>query len=105
MPGEGQAHISDFRNPQYHNDRKTVLGRLVETRQVALSRHSRLEQDSGLERMRKRTMSTTDNCVTIVPYFKVRADALGSFKKLCESFVERTQKEGMFVLRLLFRWG
>jgi quinol monooxygenase YgiN len=38
-------------------------------------------------------MATADTCVTISPYFKVRADALGAFKKLCENFVDRTQKE------------
>jgi quinol monooxygenase YgiN len=38
-------------------------------------------------------MATNDTCVTIVPYFKVRSDALAAFKELCEKFVERTRNE------------
>lgn len=38
-------------------------------------------------------MATNDTCVTIVPYFKVRSDALAAFKEVCEKFVERTKNE------------
>ena len=38
-------------------------------------------------------MSTQDRCCTIVPYFKVSADNLPAFQKLCEQFVARTRLE------------
>ena len=38
-------------------------------------------------------MATQDTCCTIVPYFKVTDGKLGTFKKLCEQFVEKTSNE------------
>jgi quinol monooxygenase YgiN len=38
-------------------------------------------------------MTTNDTCVTILPYFKVQPGELAHFKALCESFVERAEKE------------
>ena len=34
-----------------------------------------------------------DTCCTIVPYFKIPAGKLDSFKAFCERFVEQTKKE------------
>lgn len=38
-------------------------------------------------------MATNDNCVTIVPYFKVHAGKMDEFKAGCEDFVNKTQTE------------
>ena len=38
-------------------------------------------------------MPTTDNCVTIVPYFKPHTGKLAEFKGLCERFVAKTSTE------------
>jgi quinol monooxygenase YgiN len=38
-------------------------------------------------------MTTTDTCCTIVPYFKVHADKLDDFKKLCPQLVEKANEE------------
>lgn len=38
-------------------------------------------------------MSTGDRCCTIVPYFRVEHDRLGSFKDLCTRFVAKTLEE------------
>jgi quinol monooxygenase YgiN len=38
-------------------------------------------------------MQTEDSCCTIVPYFRVATDQMGSFKNLCRRFIERTQSE------------
>jgi len=38
-------------------------------------------------------MATQDKCVTIVPYFKVSAEKLAAFKKLCEQFVDKSKPE------------
>ncbi len=38
-------------------------------------------------------MSTTDTCVTIVPYFDIKEGQLDAFKKYCEQFVEITSNE------------
>ncbi len=38
-------------------------------------------------------MATTDNCVTIVPYFKVAPENLAAFKNLCEQFVAKAETE------------
>ena len=38
-------------------------------------------------------MPTADTCCTIVPYFKIPAGKLESFKALCERFVEKTKSE------------
>jgi quinol monooxygenase YgiN len=38
-------------------------------------------------------MTTTDTCCTIAPYFKVHADKLDGFKKLCPQLVEKSNQE------------
>src|SRR5436190_11037755 len=38
-------------------------------------------------------MATQDRCCTVVPYFKVHAGRLESFKGLCEEFVEKSSSE------------
>ncbi|MCW8886132.1 MAG: hypothetical protein OQK12_12915 [Motiliproteus sp.] len=38
-------------------------------------------------------MSTTDNCVTIVPYFKIQDGQTDAFKALCEQCVSNTEPE------------
>lgn len=38
-------------------------------------------------------MATSDNCCTIVPYFKIHAGKIAEFKSLCEQFVETTLQE------------
>ena len=38
-------------------------------------------------------MATEDRCCTIVPYFRIPAGKLESFKALCEQMVERTKRE------------
>jgi quinol monooxygenase YgiN len=38
-------------------------------------------------------MATSDKCCTIVPYFKVPAENMQVFRKLCETFVERSSTE------------
>ncbi len=38
-------------------------------------------------------MATTDNCCTLVPYFKVADGKLAAFKALCEQFVAKTKEE------------
>ncbi len=38
-------------------------------------------------------MATTDNCCTLVPYFKVANGKLDEFKALCEQFVNKTEEE------------
>ena len=38
-------------------------------------------------------MATTDTCCTIVPYFRVKAENLTSFKALCERFMTKTATE------------
>lgn len=38
-------------------------------------------------------MATQDKCVTIVPYFKVRKGELQAFERLCERFVQVSEKE------------
>ncbi len=38
-------------------------------------------------------MATTDNCCTLVPYFKVADGRLVEFKALCEQFVAKTNEE------------
>lgn len=38
-------------------------------------------------------MATTDNCCTLVPYFKVHAGKLPAFKAIVERFVAQTMKE------------
>ena len=38
-------------------------------------------------------MATTDNCCTLVPYFKVADGKLPAFKALCEQFVAKTKEE------------
>ncbi len=38
-------------------------------------------------------MATQDRCCTIVPYFKVQSGKLGTFKEMCEQFVEITSTE------------
>lgn len=38
-------------------------------------------------------MEKLDNCCTLVPYFRVSAEHLPAFKKLCEQFVEKTRQE------------
>ena len=38
-------------------------------------------------------MATDDTCCTIVPYFRIPAGKLDSFRNLCERFVEKTKKE------------
>ena len=38
-------------------------------------------------------MATQDTCCTIVPYFKIPNGKLGTFKEMCEKFVEKTRKE------------
>lgn len=36
---------------------------------------------------------TTDTCVTIVPYFKIKPGQMDAFKALCERFVATTRPE------------
>lgn len=51
-------------------------------------------------------MATQDKCCTIVPYFKVHDEQLGSFRDLCTRFVEKTGQESKclyFVLECGFR--
>ncbi|MEJ2659121.1 MAG: hypothetical protein P8Z73_00160 [Desulfobacteraceae bacterium] len=38
-------------------------------------------------------MATTDTCCTIAPYFKVQADKLDEFKKICAQLVEKSNQE------------
>jgi quinol monooxygenase YgiN len=38
-------------------------------------------------------MATTDRCCTIAPYFKIHADKLDDFKKLCAQLVEKSNLE------------
>ncbi len=38
-------------------------------------------------------MSNPDTCCTLVPYFKIHAGQIDAFKRLCEQFVEKTDKE------------
>jgi hypothetical protein len=38
-------------------------------------------------------MATSDQCCTIVPYFKVHNGKLDAFRELCERFVEQTRSE------------
>ncbi len=38
-------------------------------------------------------MPSQDTCCTLVPYFKVNAGKLAEFKKLCDTFVEKTKTE------------
>jgi len=38
-------------------------------------------------------MATKDKCCMIVPYFKISSGKLKAFKRLCEQFVEKTNKE------------
>jgi len=38
-------------------------------------------------------MATQDQCCTVVPYIKVHAGKLESFKALCEQFVEKSRSE------------
>jgi hypothetical protein len=38
-------------------------------------------------------MATQDNCVSLLPYFKVAEGKLDAFKALCVQFVEKTQTE------------
>ena len=38
-------------------------------------------------------MATQDKCCTIVPYFKVPAENMAAYRKLCEQFVEKTATE------------
>lgn len=42
---------------------------------------------------RERTMATDDTCVTIVPYFKVKAGQMDAVKTLCAQMVEKTKQE------------
>jgi quinol monooxygenase YgiN len=42
---------------------------------------------------RRNSMATTDTCCTIAPYFKVHADKLDDFKKLCTQLVEKSNQE------------
>ena len=38
-------------------------------------------------------MATQDKCCTIVPYFKVPAENMAAYRKLCEQFVEKSATE------------
>lgn len=38
-------------------------------------------------------MEAPDTCCTLVPYFKVPAENLAAFRKLCEQFVDKTRQE------------
>jgi hypothetical protein len=38
-------------------------------------------------------MEAPDTCCTLVPYFKVPAENLAAFKKICERFVDKTRSE------------
>ncbi len=38
-------------------------------------------------------MSTTDTCVTILPYFSVQPGRMGEVKALCEEFIAKTKSE------------
>lgn len=38
-------------------------------------------------------MATKDQCVSIVPYFKVHQGKMDDFKRLCERFVEKSMSE------------
>jgi quinol monooxygenase YgiN len=38
-------------------------------------------------------MATTDTCCTIAPYFKIHADALDDFHKLCTQLVDKSSQE------------
>ena len=38
-------------------------------------------------------MSTSDNCVSIVPYFQVQEGKMDEFQAICKEFTERTQNE------------
>ena len=38
-------------------------------------------------------MATTDTCCSIAPYFRVHADKLDDFKKLCTQLVEKSNQE------------
>jgi quinol monooxygenase YgiN len=38
-------------------------------------------------------MAITDTCCSIAPYFKVHADKLDEFKKLCAQMVEKSNQE------------
>jgi quinol monooxygenase YgiN len=38
-------------------------------------------------------MSNQDKCCTIVPYFNVPANNMQAFRKLCETFVEKSSNE------------
>ena len=38
-------------------------------------------------------MENTDTCCTIAPYFKIQADKLDDFKKLCTQLVEKSSRE------------
>ncbi len=38
-------------------------------------------------------MATQDTCCTIAPYFKVPNESLGTFKGMCEEFIEKTNNE------------
>jgi quinol monooxygenase YgiN len=44
-------------------------------------------------KIKEENMATQDKCCTIVPYFKVPAENLQAFKKLCEAFVEKSSSE------------
>jgi quinol monooxygenase YgiN len=39
------------------------------------------------------SMAITDTCCSIAPYFKVHADKLDEFKKLCAQMVEKSNQE------------
>ena len=38
-------------------------------------------------------MNSSDNCVSIVPYFQVHEGKMEAFQALCEEFTERTKSE------------
>ena len=38
-------------------------------------------------------MASTDNCCTLVPYFKVNEGQMDAFRALCEAFVAKTRSE------------
>jgi hypothetical protein len=42
-------------------------------------------------------MATQDKCCTLVPYFKVHAGSLETFKGMCEEFVKLTRNESKCV--------
>jgi quinol monooxygenase YgiN len=45
------------------------------------------------ENSRRSSMATTDTCCSIAPYFKVHADKLDDFKRLCNQLVEKSNQE------------